>query len=397
MKCSNCGAGFPSPRGASPAICPYCVTDNSVKKQTAASEGRTALRKEFLRRGESLYKDKGVLGALVGDLFAGNQKLLRILRLAVQDNLALKIAELPSHSADEQKMRILSIVSCFAGDYDMSKARAAEAVRVLAFGAGVANEVLEWLVQTVGSSNQFADIPAESLRVTQIDAAPAMPMPPDPSIIGSIYPFGGYDWRVLEVQGSQSLLLSDKLLEKREYHKDLAAVTWERCTLRKYLNKDFYNKLPAEDRSRIAQRTIPNNDNPWFGTKGGNNTSDKIFLLSIEEAVKHLGYNNLARPKMSPEEKKFWCVDVFGNKNVSDWYNWYKQNGYPDLSFFIDFHGNPKRVAKDTGGSTLWWWLRSPGYYSLRAADIYYDGAVDIVGDGVNSAGGIRPALWLNL
>jgi hypothetical protein len=117
--------------------------------------------------------------------------------------------------------------------------------------------------------------------------------------------------------------------------------------------------------------------------------------LSIEEVVKYLGDGNLARPKMSPEEKKFWDVRIYESKGVPDWF---KQIGYPNQSFFIDFHGNPKRVARDADGETCWWWLRSPGRYDDYAARVHGDGDVYVYGDRVTlDSGGVRPALWLNL
>ncbi|MCL1987589.1 MAG: DUF6273 domain-containing protein, partial [Firmicutes bacterium] len=89
-----------------------------------------------------------------------------------------------------------------------------------------------------------------------------------PIKIGEIIPFSAYNWRVLDVQKNQALLLSDLILEERPYHREYTAITWENCTLRHYLNNDFYNKL--SEKSRIAQRKISNKDNQWFGTSGGN-------------------------------------------------------------------------------------------------------------------------------
>lgn len=44
-----------------------------------------------------------------------------------------------------------------------------------------------------------------------------------------------------------------------------------------------------------------------------------------------------------------------------------------------------------------WWWLRSPGYNSIRAADVNYDGSVSSNGDRVNyDDGAVRPTLYFN-
>ncbi|MCL1997194.1 MAG: DUF6273 domain-containing protein [Turicibacter sp.] len=179
------------------------------------------------------------------------------------------------------------------------------------------------------------------------------------------------------------------------------AITWENCTLRHYLNNDFYNKFSDNDKSRIAQRTIANNDNPWFGIAGGSNTNDNIFLLSIEEVARYLGDGNLARLPMSADEKFIW--DDSGMPNDANKLKLHKEVGYPNHSFFIDLYGNPKRVAKDISGAATWWWLRSPGSRSFGVAFVLDAGVIALcnsdhmlfVKEGFFP--GVRPALWLNL
>jgi len=69
--------------------------------------------------------------------------------------------------------------------------------------------------------------------------------------IGEIIYFSGYDWRVLDVQDNQALILSELVLETRSYNEKTKDITWEECSLRRYLNNDFYNKL--HDKQKIAQ------------------------------------------------------------------------------------------------------------------------------------------------
>jgi len=186
--------------------------------------------------------------------------------------------------------------------------------------------------------------------------------------IGSVQPFGGYNWRVLDIQSGQALLLSELVLERRFYHKEQVRVDdiiWENCTLRYYLNNDFYSKLPINDRDRIAKKTIVNYDNPWFKTKGGSDTSDKIFLLSIEEVVRYFGDSG----QLQNKSNDWWITDQY----------------------------NDARIAGDLSGAASWWWLRSPGGGSGGAAYVTGGGSVRMIGGNVGSAGGVRPALWLNL
>ncbi|MCL1988209.1 MAG: DUF6273 domain-containing protein, partial [Firmicutes bacterium] len=182
--------------------------------------------------------------------------------------------------------------------------------------------------------------------------------------VGDIITFSNYEWRILHVQNKQALLLSDLVLETRPYNIKNTAITWEKCSLRYYLNNDFYNKL--SDKSQITQKTIVNDDHPEYGIFGGNRTTDRIFLLSLEEVVNYFGN---------------------GNSDMSI----LKNDGY------ISDKNNSKRIARDTSGAAAWWWLRSPGYFSGIASFVSNGGVVNVIHYSVSVVGGVRPALWINL
>ena len=141
----------------------------------------------------------------------------------------------------------------------------------------------------------------------------------------------------------------------------------EHSVIRQWLNTDYYNSFLADDRVRIAETRITNADNPWYGTPGGNDTTDRIFLLSLEEVVQYFGDSG-----------------QLGNR--------------PDDKWWIDDQYNSARIARDANGTASWWWLRSPGDYSSFAAIVYDDGFLYLTGSLVDhSSCGVRPALWLNL
>lgn len=193
--------------------------------------------------------------------------------------------------------------------------------------------------------------------------------------------FGGYDWRVLDVQNGQALLLCDKVIEKKRYHSSLVAITWAECELREYLNGSFYDSLGA-DRERIVETQISNPQNLWAGTVGGNSTRDRVFLLSIEEIDKYFGnsgeYADKIRKSWSKNEMKF-------HQDNDGWY--------------ISNEHNKSRIAEGINGEACWWWLRSPGKntkHSTAAALVNANGLISVDGNNVNqNAGGVRPALWL--
>ncbi len=191
--------------------------------------------------------------------------------------------------------------------------------------------------------------------------------------------FGRYQWRVLHIQNNTALIITEDIVEQRPYHNTYKDITWAECDLRKYLNGDFYNQFNEADQSRILLVTNKNLDNPWFGTFGGEDTQDRIFLLDIEDVVcRYFGDSS----------------EILQNrrKNQNYWFNTKDENNF-------------KRIATFKGHN-YWWWLRSPGRISRVAAYIHGapDGFVGINGNSVffrsfgpERDGGVRPALWLKL
>ena len=84
------------------------------------------------------------------------------------------------------------------------------------------------------------------------------------------------------------LLFSAFGIAARPYHQTSENVTWEACDLRKWLNTEFYNTAFNEDeKSRMLLSHLDNSDNDEYGTSGGNNTDDIVFLLSLKEAQQY--------------------------------------------------------------------------------------------------------------
>ncbi len=180
-------------------------------------------------------------------------------------------------------------------------------------------------------------------------------------------------WRVLSVNGDDAFLLADKNLDCQPYNTaEFDYVTWETCTLRKWLNNDFYNAtFSSDEKSAIKITLVVNEDNPDRGTEGGNNTNDKVYLLSIQEATNSLyGFSSNYDDSETREAKNTEYVKEQGAwTNESD-----------------EYSGNG------------WWWLRSPGIFPYYAENVYYGGCVaGYILANDNSSIAIRPALHLNL
>ena len=168
-------------------------------------------------------------------------------------------------------------------------------------------------------------------------------------------------WIILQREGKRALLLSACSLDVRPYNKEETGVTWETCTLRNWLNWEFYVTAFTEDeKRRILLTKVSNEDNPWYHTPGGNDTEDWVFLLSIREVKEYLPSNLYRRRASTPFTRK-------------------------------------QGVNEGNDGNCLWW-LRTPGYGPYDAAYVNNVGDIEICGCGVDYSGNaVCPALWIDL
>lgn len=105
---------------------------------------------------------------------------------------------------------------------------------------------------------------------------------------GTIVKIGKYNWKVLKIEENQVLLLKKAALSKRAYSSDANNATWENSTIRQYLNNDFLKAaFTKEEQMNILQTSVKNSGNAAYGTDGGKDTLDYLFLLSISEAKEH--------------------------------------------------------------------------------------------------------------
>ncbi len=194
--------------------------------------------------------------------------------------------------------------------------------------------------------------------------------------VGDIVVYGNYEqdndtangkeeiaWKVLAVENGKALLISEKILDTEPYNVEQETVTWETCSLRTWLNNDFLTSaFTSNEETSIVATTIINNDNTIYHTDGGNDTNDRIFLLSYEEAIKYFA-NDAARIAQG--------TDFAKSKGLS----------FSESGFYF--------------GNSLWW-LRSPGDVPDGAGYVGHDGRVYNVSVYITGSGA-RPALWINL
>ena len=194
--------------------------------------------------------------------------------------------------------------------------------------------------------------------------------------VGSSVFFGSYEqdndasdgkedieWIVLSKEGGRAIVISKYALDCELYDTAMSAVTWETCALRKWLNEEFLNGFGEEERNSIVETAVTADENPSFSTPPGNDTADKVFLLSITEVERYFG---------SDEARK--CEPTEYAKARGVW----------------------RSSKHTTDGRSACWWLRSPGSLPDHAALVLDEGSVETDGRGVfNILAGVRPAMWI--
>jgi hypothetical protein len=213
--------------------------------------------------------------------------------------------------------------------------------------------------------------------------------------IGEVIEFGGFGWRVLDVQGSSALLVSEKIIDFRRIHSECAnevvedegrhyvpekstGITWAKSEMRVYLNGEFLSNFTEEEQARVILSEIetPFHNNAELYADVDIKTEDYIFLLSIEEA-EHYFPDNIAR---------MTCFVECDYDHVGDLVA--PQAGQGDSIA-------PLSIRPFTCEWETSWWLRTTGM-GCCTASVSSNGYINDWGyhDYLNL--GMRPALWLD-
>ena len=166
----------------------------------------------------------------------------------------------------------------------------------------------------------------------------------------------GIEWYVVDRSGGNYLLVSVCCLDAVPFNNNLTKVNWSTCSLRNWLNSNFYNEaFNSTEKNGIVRMTQYADRNPNFNTSPGGNTSDNVFILSASEVA---GY-------------------------------------FPTYESRV---GTLTQFALNHGGDThCWWWLRTPGNDGGRCANVNSMGNIDYDGSNVSYAKYVvRPAIWIS-
>lgn len=158
------------------------------------------------------------------------------------------------------------------------------------------------------------------------------------------------EWLVLAKEDDTILVISRYGVDWQKYNGEETSTSWEKCTLRSWLNHDFfYSAFSEKEQTIILTTTVSADENPEYNVNPGSDTQDKMFLLSILEADKY-------------------------------------------------FNSNRERTCRFIAQDAWFWWLRSPGETLDNAATVDRDGSINKEGAQVNIVNIlVRPAMWIDL
>ncbi len=168
------------------------------------------------------------------------------------------------------------------------------------------------------------------------------------------------EWDVLKKEKDRILIITKKGLDSKPYNTEYTSVTWETCTLRKWLNGEFLQTAFSEEEQKQISETS-SSDAVDHDIENEYLTQDKVFLLSEKEA-----------DELYKTDEERLC----------------KPTEYAIAQGVFVFNGQCGR-----------WWIQSHSTEeSSKALIIDAFGHIYKRGDNVNLGNSaVRPALWIRL
>lgn len=167
------------------------------------------------------------------------------------------------------------------------------------------------------------------------------------------------EWVVLANDGERTTLITVNALDYQPYMNEYSTSTWETCSLRKWLNDDFLNAAFTEkEKAQLETVTVVSDKNPDNPQNRGNDTRDRVFLLSIQEVKKYF-----------PSDSARIC--------------------------FPTAYAKAKGAYVGDTGATCWWLRSSENVYG--SPEVYDDGTIDSDGVDCIEENAVRPVIVLRL
>lgn len=195
--------------------------------------------------------------------------------------------------------------------------------------------------------------------------------------VGNVIIFGAYEqdanndngfepleWIVLDydAENEKSLVITKKCIEQIAYKEEYGKTTWANSDARRLLNGRLVDLIfSGEEKARVLTTTVHTSANVKYGTDGGEDTEDRIFLLSDREFNKYLA----------------------GTENA--------------IGYVTDYAAKRGVISGPISGTSMCW-LRTPGESLVYVSTATYKGELNSMGIYSYSAScGVRPAMWISV
>lgn len=181
------------------------------------------------------------------------------------------------------------------------------------------------------------------------------------------------EWMVLDVNDGKALLITKDIMQFVKYHTygspKKSRFTWKDSNLRAWLNETFFQTAFSDtEKKNVVATAIYDDDNPVFGTKGGEYSVNRLYVLSASELNQYFRNNEDRMASRIPSAHA-----INPNTNQSD-----SAEEHPYLN-------------------TSYYWVRTPGMFDYSQCYVHYTG--NILYDGQSKSNwivGVRPAMWVD-
>lgn len=381
LKCEMCGGTLEIEENGQYAVCAYCGTRKALPQSNTVSKPKPPV---------DIYSD---LGKTVQDETSRLENERRREEARARAEEAKVRAEESRLKAEAQRLERERLAEKNRIEKAKnSKARGKTFLKVLIsfiLVVAIGTLTVTVIIPSVRYSNAVKNVEEKnyeeayltfkSLRMfkdSKSQASTLLKEHPEVAQVGDIITFGAYEqdnktangkeeieWKVLEKdENGKMFVISRYALDCRHYHSSVEKVTWETSDIRSWLNNDFYNTaFTKSERAKIKTTTLENRDNADYNTDGGNDTKDKVFLLSIDEAKAYL-----------PSTVERVCI----------------------ATKYAESQGSQLEGLT----RSCRWWLRSPGSTLYNASFVKVDGFILQLGTPASvEKRSVRPAMWVEL
>lgn len=173
------------------------------------------------------------------------------------------------------------------------------------------------------------------------------------------------EWLVLNREEDRVLVVSRYILDFKQYNSNDASVSWETCSIRRWLNNDFLNEAFTPEEQRAIQPTVASFEKDSTEEPPEGEPVDMVYLMSQSEVYKYFD---------SDEARKCSPTD-----------------------YAIAQGARTGSVLTSEGKPSGWWWLRLHAESNWHAACVNLDGSVyhlDLILELAYD--GVRPAMWID-